>query len=88
MDRRVNIDLHTGFYIAADDVYQTILPTLNRGYKNRITGHSLGGAIAVILMMFLKEDGYQLEKCITFGQPKVTDKKGAQMCQDLPLIRN
>ncbi|NJK51094.1 lipase family protein [Candidatus Gracilibacteria bacterium] len=87
MDRRVNIDLHTGFYIAADDVYKAILPHLNKEYKTRIAGHSLGGAIAVILMMFLKEDGYQLEKCITFGQPKVTDKKGAQMCQHLPLLR-
>jgi hypothetical protein len=47
----------------------------------------LGGAIAVILMMFLKEDGYRIEKCITFGQPKITDRKGAEMCHDLPLLR-
>jgi hypothetical protein len=38
-------------------------------------------------MMFLIEDGYQVEKCITFGQPKVTDQKGAEMCQHLPLLR-
>lgn len=87
MDHRVEIDLHTGFYIAADDVYQAILPHLNPNYQTRLTGHSLGGAIAVILMMFLKEDGYLIEKCITFGQPKVTDQKGSQMCQHLPLLR-
>jgi triacylglycerol lipase len=86
-DRKITIDLHTGFYLAADEVYQAILPYLKKNYKTRLTGHSLGGAIAVILMMLLQEDGYQLEKCITFGQPKVTDKKGAQTCKNLPLLR-
>lgn len=84
---RVVIDLHTGFYVAADDVYRAILPHLKQNYKTRLTGHSLGGAIAVILMMFLKEDGYQIDKCITFGQPKITDKRGALQCQHLPLLR-
>jgi len=81
------IDLHIGFHTAANDVYGSILPHLRQDYQTRLTGHSLGGAIAVILMMFLLEDGYRVEKCITFGQPKVTDKKGAQMCQNLPLLR-
>ncbi|NCJ08526.1 hypothetical protein GS597_18835 [Synechococcales cyanobacterium C] len=87
MDHRVVIDLHTGFYIAADDVYTDILPHLQQNYRTHLTGHSLGGAIAVILMMFLKEDGYHVEQCITFGQPKITDRKGADMCQHLPLVR-
>jgi hypothetical protein len=87
LSHRVVIDLHTGFYIAADDVYQHILPHLKPDYQSRLTGHSLGGAIAVILMMFLKEDSYQIEKCITFGQPKITDRRGAEMCQHLPLLR-
>jgi triacylglycerol lipase len=87
LDREDAIDLHTGFYLAAEDVYQSILPHLNKNYQTRLTGHSLGGAIAVILMMFLFEDGYQVEKCITFGQPKVTDFQGAEMCQNLPLLR-
>jgi triacylglycerol lipase len=87
LDREDAIDLHTGFHSAAEDVYQTILSHLNKNYQTRLTGHSLGGAIAVILMMFLIEDGYQVEKCITFGQPKVTDQKGAEICQNLPLLR-
>lgn len=37
--------------------------------------------------MFLKEDGYAIERCVTFGQPKVTDRRGADQCQHLPLIR-
>ena len=60
---------------------------LQPNYQTRITGHSLGGAVAVILMMFLKEEGYLIEKCITFGQPKVTNRQGVQQCQHLPLLR-
>ncbi|NES83362.1 MAG: lipase family protein [Moorea sp. SIO2B7] len=84
---KICIDLHTGFHKAAEDVYEAIFPHLKKDYKTRLTGHSLGGAIAVILMILLKEKGYHIEKCITFGQPKVTDTKGAQTCKDLPLIR-
>jgi hypothetical protein len=57
-DRQLDIDLHTGFYLAAEDVYQAIAPHLHKNYQTRLTGHSLGGAIAVILMMFLKEENY------------------------------
>lgn len=38
--------------------------------------------------MFLKEEGYLIEKCITFGQPtEVTNRQGVQQCQHLPLLR-
>jgi hypothetical protein len=84
---RLDIDLHTGFYLAAEDIYQTILPYLKPDCATRLTGHSLGGAIATILMMFLQEDGYPIDKCITFGQPKITDRQGAVMCEGLPLLR-
>ena len=81
------IDLHCGFRQAAVEVFQAIKTHLERDYQTRITGHSLGGAIAVILMMFLKDEGYSIEKCITFGQPKVTNHVGVQQCQHLPLLR-
>lgn len=81
------IDLHCGFRQAADEVLQTIEMHLQQDYQTRITGHSLGGAVAVILMMFLKNEGYLIEKCITFGQPKVTNHVGVQQCQHLPLLR-
>lgn len=83
----VSITLHKGFYQAAHTIYPIILPHLNPAYPTRITGHSLGGAIAAILMMFLYEHNYKLEKGITFGQPKVTNKSGAILCDILPLLR-
>ncbi len=81
------VDFHRGFRLAAAEVFQLAQPYLQSGYKTRLTGHSLGGAIAAILMVFLQESGYAVERCITFGQPKVTDRQGAQKLAMAPLLR-
>ncbi|MCP4669072.1 MAG: hypothetical protein GY849_22270 [Deltaproteobacteria bacterium] len=47
----------------------------------------MGGAMAAILMMHLMVDGYEIEKVITFGQPKVINHKGAKKYRDAPLLR-
>jgi hypothetical protein len=47
----------------------------------------LGGAIAVIVAMYLQRDGYSLDQVITFGQPKVTNVSGAGVFASLPLMR-
>jgi predicted lipase len=52
-----------------------------------ITGHSLGGAIAVILMTHLQADEYTIGSVITFGQPKVTNEAGVQHIDDSPVLR-
>jgi hypothetical protein len=75
-DTALGIFLHRGFKIATDDLYADIGPFLQRDYKTRITGHSLGGAMAAILMMYLVKDGYSVEEVLTFGQPKVTNEAG------------
>lgn len=81
------VDLHKGFRVAATEVFHSILPRLRQDYTTRLTGHSLGGAIAAILMLFLAEIDYKIERCITFGQPKVTDRAGAEKMATMPLIR-
>ena len=81
------VDFHRGFRQAAAEVYRLAQPYLRQGYKTRLTGHSLGGAIAAILMVFLQESGYTVEHCITFGQPKITDRLGAQKLTTAPLLR-
>jgi len=83
----VGVPLHTGFWKSADAIYDAIRPLLNNEYETRITCHSLGGAIAAILMMRLHNEGISLGQCVTFGQPKVTDKKGVERYRDLPLLR-
>lgn len=86
-DAILDIKLHQGFGSGAKAVYEDIKPFLTKDQPIHLTGHSLGGAIAVILGMYLQNDGYPVEQIITFGQPKVTNVTGANKFNNLPLIR-
>jgi hypothetical protein len=87
LESRLQIPLHKGFSDAAMAVYQFAKPLLKTDYEIRISGHSLGGAAAVIVLMLLQEDGYKLGQAMTFGQPKVTNRDGARKYGSLPLLR-
>jgi hypothetical protein len=87
VDSRLSIPLHKGFADAAVQVYQFAKPLLKTGYETRVTGHSYGGAAAVIVLMLLKEDGFKLGQAMTFGQPKVTNIDGVRKYRALPLLR-
>ena len=87
VDSRLQIPLHKGFADSALQVYQFAKPLLKSDYETRITGHSLGGAAAVIVLMLLKEDGFKLGRAITFGQPMVTNRDGVRKYRTLPLLR-
>lgn len=87
VDPKLGILLHAGFQRSARAAYEEIQQHLDKTYQTRLTGHSLGGAIAAILLLDLSTDGYKIDKCITFGQPKVTNIEGALKYHDLPLIR-
>jgi hypothetical protein len=86
-DARTGINLHRGFAEAAQSVYRQIKPRLRKDYTLHTTGHSLGGAVALILAMYLDVDQYTVGGVTTFGQPKVTDKTGANKFSDLPVKR-
>jgi len=87
VESRLQVPLHKGFADAALQVYQFAKPLLKTDYETRISGHSLGGAAAAIVLMLLKEDGYKLGQAMTFGQPKVTNRDGARKYGGLPLLR-
>lgn len=79
--------LHNGFAVSAKGIYNDIKPKLKKQYKIRTTGHSLGGAVAVVLAMYLKNDGFQIERAVTFGQPKVTNFSGSTKLDELEIWR-
>lgn len=79
--------LHNGFAVSAKGIYNDIKPKLNKQYKVRTTGHSLGGAVAAVLALYLKNDGYQIERVVTFGQPKVTNFSGSRKLDELEIWR-
>jgi len=87
LDAQIKILLHQGFASAAWAVYQNVKPKLDFSKPVITTGHSLGGAIAVVVAMYLQKDGFDVSQVITFGQPKVTNVAGAGAYSSLPLTR-
>jgi predicted lipase len=86
-DEALGIQVHQGFALSAAAVYEDVKPLLNKGMPVETTGHSLGGAVAVLLGMYLQVDGYNLQAITTFGQPKVSNVRGSIAFSNLPLTR-
>lgn len=84
---KLGIYVHRGFDEDAYQIFNAILPRLDKSYTLIVTGHSLGAAISTILMMYLHEEGFELGQSINFGQPKVTNHDGVQKYRLLPLLR-
>lgn len=86
-DPRLGIYVHMGFQKAARELHDSLTRKLDSSYSTRITGHSLGGALAVLLAYHLSVDGYRLERTVTFGQPKVTNRQGVEKFKHVGLLR-
>ncbi len=81
------VKLHQGFALSADYIYEKVAAALNRDFRISTTGHSLGGAVALILAMYLDAAGFDVDKVITFGQPKVTNVSGSRQYAHLDVTR-
>jgi len=89
-DTRSKIWLHKGFRDAALGIIQNLenaFPKIQTSKKTIIVGHSLGGAIANILGIYLYQEKFNVDRVITFGQPKITNKEGLAAYSKLPLFR-
>lgn len=73
---RLGIEMHTGFHRTAEMIADDLLSRLDKTWATWVTGHSLGGAEALIVSWYLDYSGHTIAECITFGQPKVTDSHG------------
>jgi hypothetical protein len=87
LDPKLGIYVHSGFAKAMRELYDSLSTRLDTGYATRITGHSLGGALAVLLTYYMTVDGYHLERTVTFGQPKVTNRQGVEKFGQVKLLR-
>lgn len=85
--KQLGIRVHHGFEMMAKVLFDNMKPYLRTDYPIRLSGQSLGAAEALILAMMLEKDGYKVQKIVTFGQPKVTDKQGVEAYGALPLVR-
>lgn len=64
--------LHRGFQEDAQAVWADAKPHLRKDYELRVTGHSLGAAIALLIGGYSNREGYNVVRVVNFGQPKVT----------------
>ena len=87
VDPATGVSLHEGFAYSARQIYAELKPLLKPEYKINVTGHSLGGAIALILAMFVDLDQFNVDQVVTFGQPKVTNISGANRIHHINIIR-
>lgn len=77
--------VHRGFATAFEAVRKTILEEVLPGYDRYriwITGHSLGGALAILCASNLERHGCAVRGVYTFGQPRVGDGKFARDYDD------
>ena len=86
-DRATKIPVHTGFDQDARAVWKDAQPYLKKSYQTYLVGHSLGGAVAAILGIYMFEDGYKVAKIYTYGQPRFTTSVGVKQLGFLPLMR-
>ena len=63
--------VHTGFLKAFEQIQAEVATALEKvaGYQLYVTGHSLGGALALVATRHFNADN--LAACYTFGSPKV-----------------
>ena len=72
--------MHTGFHAAYEDVRKDVEKVINenKGKKIWLTGHSLGGAMAVVCGVQLQNSKMVDPQIITYGHPRIGDNQTAR----------
>ena len=86
-EHELGIHVHTGFDKSLQECLPWLVPRLDRSRPVWVTGHSLGGAVAELLMATLELRGFKDVSGVTFGQPKLTDARGVERLAHLNLLR-
>lgn len=59
---------------AADQIFSQIQSHLNIEFATTVLGHSILSAVCPKLASLLVKEGFEVEKIVTFGQPRMDDK--------------
>jgi predicted lipase len=80
--------VHTGFALQMMGIWPALFDAVITGYTNQkiwVTGHSLGGVLAVLAAYQLKKHGFN-SQVYTYGAPRVFDPVAAAV-YDVPIKR-
>jgi len=80
LEMNENCRIHKGFYSGFRSIIKIIDDKTKFCTKVYLTGHSLGGAYAVLTSLYLAQKGIKV-KCITFGSPKVGNNQISELIQ-------
>ncbi|BDS06482.1 hypothetical protein NT6N_15220 [Oceaniferula spumae] len=86
-EHELGIRVHSGFNSAAQECLPWVQERIVKDRPICITGHSLGGSVAILLAAILDHRGYEDVSVVTFGQPKITDFHGAESLKTLNVLR-
>ena len=83
----LNIIVHLGFREHAERLLRDLEPLLLRSSDNRgtieVSGHSLGGAVALIVALKLIKRGYNVTRVTTVAAPKLCDSQAVKILTPL-----
>ncbi len=86
-EHELGIRVHSGFDKSLQECLPWVMQRLDPSRPVWVTGHSLGGAVAELLMATLEHRGFNDVSGVTFGQPKLTDALGVERLAHLNLLR-
>ena len=82
-----HLPMHRGYRVVAKACVDTIAPHIVPGYTIQLTGHSLGGAVAVAVGLLYKAAGIEVGKVVTFGAPKLGPRETREAAAQLNVLR-
>lgn len=84
---KLGIKVHRGFNKAIKEIIPSIRGLLDPNRKVILSGHSMGGSMAILLAMYLEQEGYDIQWIVTMGQPKITNQEGVLKYNYMPVLR-
>lgn len=58
------------------------LVRLDKNLPTVLIGHSLGGAVAIILALHLRSEGFNIAEVVTFGQPRIAPEQSCDILKN------
>ena len=82
-----HLPMHRGYRLVARECRDALAPHVRPGYAVQLTGHSLGGAVAVAVALLYRASGVDVTKVVTFGAPKLGPRETRDAAAELSVLR-